>query len=163
MKKRVFRLFLLSGTICLLILAGLLSSGEPAKGNRPAIYDTKADGKEQVAAALKQAQKENKRVLLKFGANWCGWCHLLSRLFHDDPEIAKMLKDNYVLVLIDVDKGHNEDVVKQYGNPTQHGLPVLVVLDKEGKQLTTQDTGALEDGKKHDPAKVMAFLKKWKP
>lgn len=65
-------------------------------------------------------------------------------------------------MLIDVDKGHNADVVKKYGNPTQHGLPVLVVLDSEGKQLTTQDTGQLEQGNHHDPAKVIAFLNKWK-
>ena len=66
------------------------------------------------------------------------------------------------MVLIDVDKGHNADVVKRYGDPTQFGLPVLVVLDSEGKQLTTQETGQLEKGDRHDPAKVIAFLEKWK-
>jgi hypothetical protein len=53
-------------------------------------------------------------------------------------------------------------VVQKYGNPTKHGLPVLVVLDSDGKQLTTQDTGQLEQGDHHDPAKVIAFLSKWK-
>ena len=68
-----------------------------------------------------------------------------------------------MLVLIDVDKGHNQDVVKKYGNPTQYGLPVLVVLDKNGKQLHTQDTGKLEEGDHHNPVSVVAFLEKWKP
>ena len=46
----------------------------------------------------------------------------------------------------------------------RHGLPVLVVLDAAGRPLTTQDTGALEDGKTaHDPAKVLAFLRRWAP
>ncbi len=127
------------------------------------LYDTTANGSEQIKAALAKAQKENKNVLLKFGANWCGWCHRLSALFHDDKEIAKVLEDNYVLVLIDVDKGHNDDVVKKYGNPIQYGLPVLVVLDQSGKQLHTQDTGKLEQGDHHSPASVLAFLEKWKP
>jgi hypothetical protein len=48
-----------------------------------------------------------------------------------------------------------------YGNPTRLGLPVLVVLDADGRQLTTQSTGDLEKGNAHDPAKVLAFLKKW--
>jgi hypothetical protein len=86
----------------------------------------------------------------------------LSGLLNTNAAVARIVKENYVVVLIDVDKGHNDDVVKRYGNPTRFGLPVLVVLDSDGKQLTTQDTGKLEDGNHHDPAKVIAFLEKWK-
>jgi hypothetical protein len=49
----------------------------------------------------------------------------------------------------------------KYGNPIQHGLPVLVVLDTDGRQLTTKDTGELEEGDHHSPQKVLAFLKAW--
>ena len=129
---------------------------------RNALYDTAADGKEQITAALKTAKAEHKRVILKFGANWCGWCHKLSGLLKTNTELAQLVKDNYVLVLIDVDRKHNADTVEKYGNPTQHGLPVLVVLDTDGTQLTTQDTGKLEDGPRHDPAKVKAFLETWR-
>ncbi|MHB8736840.1 MAG: thioredoxin family protein [Terriglobales bacterium] len=134
----------------------------------PKIYDTEADGNEQIDEAVKRAKAEKKRVLLKFGANWCGWCHKLSKCFKTEPEISEVLKENYVLVLIDVDakendQRHNADVIERYGNPTKHGLPVLVVLDADGKQLTTQDTGLLEVGDHHDPEKVLAFLEKWKP
>jgi thioredoxin-related protein len=133
----------------------------------PKLYDTEADGNKQIADGLKLAKAKKKRVLLKFGANWCGWCHKLSKCFKAEPEIAKVLKENYVLVLIDVDatedkKQHNADVIERYGNPTKHGLPVLVVLDADGEQLTTQDTGLLEEGDHHDPEKVREFLEKWK-
>ena len=40
------------------------------KSERPNLYDTTADGKEQIASALKIAKAEDKRLLLKFGANW---------------------------------------------------------------------------------------------
>ena len=86
----------------------------------------------------------------------------MSGLLNTNAAIARIVKENYLVVLIDVDNGHNDDVVKRYGNPTQFGLPVLVVLDADGKLLTTQDTGKLEEGDHHDPAKVMAFLEKWK-
>jgi hypothetical protein len=65
--------------------------------------------------------------------------------------------------MIDVDKEHNSDINQKYGNPIQHGLPVIVILDRTGKQLTTKDTGELEAGSKHDPDRVLAFLKKWPP
>jgi len=86
----------------------------------------------------------------------------LSGLLNTNAAIARIIKEHYVVVLIDVDKGHNADVVKRYDDPTRFGLPVLVVLDGDGKLLTTQDTGKLEQGDHHDPAKVIAFLEAWK-
>ena len=135
--------------------------GEANKTTRPAIYNINADGQKQIAEALAKAKPEHKQILLQFGANWCGWCHKLHRLFESDPKIAAKLKENYIVVLVDVDKNHNAEVVKQYGNPTKLGLPVIVVLDSEGKQLTTQDTGKLEEGDHHSPEKVLEFLNQW--
>ena len=58
----------------ILLLAGQGNdsfAGEPpGKAAKPRLYDTSADGKVQIAAALKTAKTEHKRVLLKFGANW---------------------------------------------------------------------------------------------
>ena len=86
----------------------------------------------------------------------------MSSVLDTHPEISKVVKANFIVVLIDVDQGHNADVVKRYDNPTRFGLPVLVVLDTDGTPLTTQDTGKLEEGDHHDPAKVMAFLAQWR-
>jgi len=129
-----------------LISAGLPASraAESPSPSRPSIYGTTANGQEQIAVALKTAQAENKRVILEFGANWCGWCHKLGGLLKTNAELAQIVKDNYVIVLIDVDKEHNTDMVKKYGNPIRFGLPALVVLDTDGTPLTTQDTGKLE-------------------
>ena len=60
-----------------------------------------------------------------------------------------------------MNKGHNNDTNKKYGNPTRLGLPVIVILDADGKALVTQDTGKLEEGDHHDPKKVLAFLNEW--
>lgn len=151
----------------LLIASARAQVAAPAKpSDAPKIYDTTADGNKQIVDALRIAQRDHKRVLLQFGANWCGWCHKLHDVFKTDKNIARTLMYEYEVVLIDVDKVegkiHNADVNARYGNPIQHGLPVLVVLDETGKQLTTQETGALEEGDHHNPAKVQAFLDQWK-
>jgi thioredoxin-related protein len=153
-----------------ILLAGAVAlRAAPEYPNQgPDIYNPQADGTEQVAAALTRAKAGHQHVLLMFGANWCVWCHRLHRTFAADTAVAKALKENYVLVLIDVNtrKGvkRNAAVNERYGNPIRHGLPVLVVLDAAGRPLTTQDTGALEDGKSaHDSAKVLAFLRRWAP
>ena len=133
----------------------------------PDIYDPKSVGSAQIISALTQARAENKNVLLMFGANWCIWCRRLHHTFETNEQVARTLNKNYVLVLIDVNMRHgfkrNADVNDRYGNPIHEGLPVLVVLDGKGKQLTTQESGVLEDGEGHSPAKVDAFLLKWAP
>ena len=60
---------------------------------RAPIYDEKADARAQIAAALETARQENKRVLVEFGGNWCGWCYKLYDVFHNDPEVAPLVRD----------------------------------------------------------------------
>lgn len=57
----------------------------------------------------------------------------------------------------------NVGVNERYGNPIQHGLPVLVLLGETGKPWITQETGSLEEGDAHNPAKILAFLREWAP
>jgi thiol:disulfide interchange protein len=131
------------------------------------IYDVHADATADIARALAQATAEHKTVLLDFGANWCIWCHRLHHTFETNPAVAKALGDSFVVVMVDVNTRHgvkrNADVNLRYGNPIQHGVPVLVVLDASGKQLTTKDSGELEEGDGHSPAKITAFLAAWAP
>ena len=154
-------------TILVLLALGSASAAiraeEPPKGARADIYNESLDASKQITEALEAARKGNKHVLLQFGANWCGWCHRLHKLFATDKAIAEKLKNDFVVVLVDVNKEHNKDIDTKYGNPTRFGLPVIVVLDSSGKPLTTQDTGKLEEGDHHSPEKVMVFLQKWGP
>jgi thiol-disulfide isomerase/thioredoxin len=134
------------------------------KTARPAIYNEDANAEEQIAAALAKAKKENRRVLIQWGANWCGWCHLLHECFTTKPEIRQKLMYEYDLVLVDV--GHadkNLELAKKYeadfGN---QGLPFLTVLDGDGNVVVNQETEALEekvkDVQEHDAAAVLEFL-----
>lgn len=149
------------------LMATLLHGAAEYPQSGPDIYDPKADGSVQIDAALRQAKAENKRVLLKFGANWCSWCRALNALMHENAEVKAALARDYVVVLVDVNTRNgvkrNDGVNAKYGNPIQHGLPVLVVLDANDRPLVTQETGILEEGKGHDPAKVLAFLAQWAP
>ncbi len=134
---------------------------KPEKKGREPIYNEKADARADIQAALLRAGYDNKRVLVKFGGNWCGWCFKLHDLFHQDREIAALLRGEYELVLVDVNT--NRHLLNEYDPHGQHGYPWLTVLDASGKVLCNQDTGSLEDGPKHDPPKVKAFLEKWQP
>ncbi|HEY1848170.1 MAG TPA: thioredoxin family protein [Opitutaceae bacterium] len=137
----------------------------PAMG--PDLYDVHANGSAQIARALSDAARTHRRVLVDFGANWCIWCRRLHSTFEGDGRVSEELKRDFVVVLVDVNtrrgEKRNADVVERYGNPVQHGIPVLVVLDPDGRQLTTKDTGELENGEGHSPGKILAFLAEWAP
>jgi thiol:disulfide interchange protein len=128
------------------------------------IYDTQADAKAQIAAAVAKAGRDNRRVLIVHGGNWCGWCHKLHALFTQNKDIARTLLYEYEVVRVDVGRfDKNMDIASGYGADLKRaGVPFLTVLDGAGKSLANQETGALEAGQEHDPAKVAAFLNKYK-
>lgn len=136
----------------------LLAPG--AHAERKAIYNPDADARADIQAAVAKAAKENKRVLIQWGANWCGWCHLLHQFFEEDAEAKSILAASYIVVLVDTDK--NKDLLEEMAVEPR-GIPYITILDATGKKLVDQDTGALETGSRHDPEKVNPFLKKWQP
>lgn len=137
-----------------------VEAAAPAKPKRKPIYDETADAKELIAKAVRRAQRDDKQVIIEWGGNWCGWCHLLHDCFTKVPEVAKIVNEEYELVL--VDSNSNEKLMKEYtGDHSVQGFPHLTIVDQEGKVLTNQDTEPLEQGRRHDPARVTAFLSKW--
>jgi len=148
----------------MVLAVALLSTtrGDDAPSKRKSIYDAKADAKVEVAKATARAKAEGKRVLLMFGGDWCGWCHKLHTLFEKDAAIAKILYNEYELVMIDTEapnaKAYLEETSKGLGSV---GYPFLAVLDADGKVLKGQKTDPLEEGDHHDPKKVKDFLTEW--
>ena len=162
MKTKLTGALLIAGLLTGAILKPGLSIAAEAPKTLPDIYDESADAAKQISDAVAQAKKENKRVLLQFGANWCGWCHKLHKLFETDKAVGSKLNSNYVVAMIDVNKGHNKDLVTKYGGE-KLGLPFIVILGADGKQVTVKNTGELEEGDHHSPEKVIAFLDQWAP
>lgn len=128
------------------------------------VYDEAADAKQQIAETVSRARKENRRVLIQWGGNWCSWCILLHDLMASDPKIKRELMYEYDVVAIDIGKfNKNMDLAAAYGADLKtSGVPYLTVLDAEGKVVANQETGSLEakDSPKpaHEPESVLKFL-----
>ncbi len=123
------------------------------------IFDPTRDSAKDIADAIKMATKQNKPILMDVGGNWCSWCHKLDTLFKTDKEVGKLLK-KYIVVKVNFSQDNeNKAVLAKY--PKITGYPHLFVLDKTGKVIHSQDTGKLETGDHHDPAKVIEFLTKF--
>jgi len=144
------------------LLVSLAAVGSTAQAQVRDIYSATADAHHDIAQALVTAQHEHKRVILDFGGNWCGDCHVLDIYLHQEPN-ASLLEDNFVMVHIDV--GHydrNLDLADKYKVPLKRGVPELVILDAHGRMLEGQRYSEFESMKKVDPNGVTNFLNQWK-
>jgi thiol:disulfide interchange protein len=125
-------------------------------------FDPNRDAAADIKDAIALADSTHRHVLLDVGGEWCIWCRRLDTLFRSHADLDSTLHANYVVVKVNFSKeNENKEVLSHY--PEIPGYPHIFVLDEHGKLLKSQDTGELEAGKHHDPAKVMAFLLKWAP
>lgn len=154
----------------LVLLFWLMSSvtgmAQEYKAMGPDVFDPRARGEELIAGALAQAAREDKRVLVLFGANWCPWTRRLHRALSTDAAVLRTLSRSFVLVYVDAntrkDKKRNAAVIEQYGNPLRFGIPVFVVLERDGALLTTRETQSLAAVTDEEVAvRVKQFLAEW--
>ncbi|MFZ0306291.1 MAG: thioredoxin family protein [Terracidiphilus sp.] len=135
----------------------------PARSADRIIYPDPSQASVDLAAALKTAAAEHKRILLDFGGNWCGDCQVLDIYFHD-PSNLPILNANFVLVHVNI--GHideNLDIARRFGVPLDKGVPALAVLSEHGKLLYSQKQGEFEAMRHMQSSSVTSFLVQWRP
>lgn len=108
-----------------------------------------SDWKTDYPAALAEAAKEKRPVLLEFtGSDWCPPCMMMKKRVFDSAEFGKFAADNLVLVELDFPQGkpqsaalkqQNEALAEKYG---VEAYPTIILLSPEGKEITRQ-TGAM--------------------
>jgi thiol-disulfide isomerase/thioredoxin len=129
------------------------------------VYPDVARARGDVDAALAEAAKSGKRVLVDFGGNWCGDCKVLDINLRR-PENQALLDKHYVMVHVNVgERGitHNLDIGERYGIPLKKGVPALAVLDGKGAVIFAHRNGEFESMRKMDPRAVRDFLERWRP
>ena len=92
--------------------------------------DWRAWGKETLQLAL----DEDKPIFLSIGYTTCHWCHVMERESFEDPEVARLLNENYIS--IKVDREERPDLDNVYMSVTQMmtgrgGWPMTVIMSPE--------------------------------
>lgn len=89
---------------------------------------TSIEWRTDLDAALVEARRAQKLVLVDFSADWCPPCIAMKHDVWPDPVVGRALTQRYVPVLIDVDR--NDTVPARYG---VRGIPTVLVLDHTGE------------------------------
>ena len=147
------------------ILAAKKKAAAEEKAKLPKPYNDKENAEEKIAQLVKQAQAENKNIMLQAGGNWCIWCLRFNQFVQTTPELKNIVDENYIYYHLNYSpENKNEKVFAKYDHPgVKFGYPVFVVLDKNGKMIHTQDSAVLEEGKGYSIEKVKAFFQEWAP
>ena len=87
-------------------------------------------------AAFERAKADDKPMLLDIGAVWCHWCHVIDRESYENPDIAKIISDNFIAVKVDRDE--RPDVDSRYQSAIssisgQGGWPLTGFLLPDGR------------------------------
>ncbi len=76
------------------------------------------------------AAQENKPIMMYFWAIWCQYCAKFQTDTLGNPQVKKILEEDYVLVAMDLDV--DRDVSSKYG---VNYPPYLIFMDKSGNVL----------------------------
>lgn len=115
------------------LLFGALAATSPAIAAPPATAsDEKTTWRTDLPAALAEAAKQDKTVLLRFTANWCGPCRVMDARVWPDQSVQAELADKFIIVKRDIDEEQSIAIAQKYG---VRGVPTILLLDSNGKEI----------------------------
>ncbi len=88
--------------------------------------------------AFAKAKKENKLVFISVGYSSCHWCHVMERESFSNPEIAKVLNENFVCIKVDREERPDIDEIyltSLYVLGERGGWPMSVFATPDGKPI----------------------------
>jgi len=150
----------------LVIIFALFSllTGKAAVTDTVKLYHPQANAAADIQAAVQQAKKEGKHVLLQAGGNWCSWCIRFHKFVTEDKQLDSALNANYVVYHLNYSPDNlNKPIFEKYGFAQRFGFPVFIILDGNGNRIHTQNSAYLEEGKGYNKQKVLDFLNSWTP
>jgi thioredoxin:protein disulfide reductase len=87
----------------------------------------------QLEAARGRAQRENRPLLVDFGASWCVACKELDKVTFSSPDVASEMS-HFVNVRVDATNDDDPKVEATLASFKVRGLPTVVVLDSHGNE-----------------------------
>lgn len=106
----------------------------------PMVHGAQVNWSSDVENSLRAANSSHRDVLLKFTADWCGYCKKMERTTFTDPEIVTFVHDNFVPVLVDADQHRN-----LMRDLSIKGLPAILIVSPDMKivaRITGYQTAA---------------------
>jgi len=123
-------------------------------------FDSRRDAAADIRAAIAEAQRTRKRIILYIGGLWCPYCHQMDELFQKNPDLLQLRESRFITVAIHYGSGNNNDqALSTYTKVL--GVPHFFVLESDGTLLHSQHVLDLRADGAYSPAKIKEFLNRW--
>ena len=110
------------------------------------VYDLCIDQEVVYETAVNQALKENKIIIVSFGAEWCGWCHKLDNVFKAIQVTGEFDSHlNFIKIGTDAQSGKTvlDYLVEQSGQDVETSyVPMTAVVYPKDNAVAFISTGA---------------------
>ena len=116
---------------------------------------------QEYARNLKQIQNNNKKLVLLFGADWCGDCKVLD-MHLTNSTVFTALKNSFLFQKVDVGRFDKNILFNnKFQDPIDGGIPAIVIVDKAEKILVSTNSGYFSNARKMSASEVLKFFKKY--
>jgi len=146
--------------LALLAMLAALNAVAQSTGSPPVWhgYDEVADARADVERGLEQAAASGRRVLIVFGANWCGDCRVLD-LTMKQGRLGLLIDEKFVVVKVDVGRfNRNLEIAQRFGVPLKKGIPTVAVLRTEGRVSFVTAGGELASARSMGEEALVRFF-----
>jgi thioredoxin-related protein len=125
-------------------------------------FDRNRDASADLMAAVAEAHRTGRRVLVDVGGPWCMYCAQMDTFFQTHPDLLELRDQRFVTVLVFYGEGEKNDKALG-GLPAVEGIPHFYVLGEDGKLLRSQHVVELRESGNYSAGKMKRFLEEWAP
>jgi thiol:disulfide interchange protein len=124
-------------------------------------FDEKRDVAADVQAAISEARRTHKRIILYVGGDWCMYCGQMHELFRKNSDLVQLRDSAFITVPVAYGYGKKDQdqVLAPYTKVL--GIPHFFVLDSDGTLLHSQHVVELRENGDYDATKMRDFLNRW--
>ncbi len=126
-------------------------------------FDPNRDAVADIRAAVVEARRTGKRIILDIGGDWCQYCHQMDQFFHEHDDVLQIRDKDFITVEVYYGRDNkNQEALARYSKIL--GVPHFFVLESDGTLLYSQHVRDLRSGAgTYDTQKMKEFLLKWAP
>jgi len=81
--------------------------------------------------AIKEAETQNKLILLYFTAKWCGPCQYMSKYIFTVEEVHQKVSENYIALELDIDIKANQEIYYKYNADKGISIPKFFFINSK--------------------------------
>ncbi|HEY9790024.1 MAG TPA: thioredoxin family protein [Candidatus Obscuribacterales bacterium] len=81
------------------------------------------------------AKKQHKPIITDFYTDWCGWCKVMEKKTFENPDVEKLMADNFVLVRANAEDHGSGQHLSQANRID--GYPTIIIFDESGTPRAT--------------------------